>query len=114
MRRLHLRKPTLLLLTLVSLCCYTLSRFLGRAAPVRATIVLTAFETSGLRPEWLRTICERYVSREYAQIVEEVLVVWNNPEAEPPAGLPEEVKVVRTEVNSLNNRCVAVPVHPRA
>ncbi|GAA6004439.1 uncharacterized protein JCM10292_007068 [Rhodotorula paludigena] len=100
-------EPTVLLLTLVLLCCYTLSRFLGRAAPVRATIVLTAFETSGLRPEWLRTICERYVSREYAQIVEEVLLVWNNPEAEPPAELPEEVKVVRTEVNSLNNRWLA-------
>ncbi|GAA6057008.1 hypothetical protein JCM3770_000118 [Rhodotorula araucariae] len=90
-------------------CCLTawLCRLLLRPASLRASIVLTAFETTGLRPDWLRAICERYSSPEYAHLVEEVILVWNNPAAALPAGLPHSVKVVRSKENSLNNRWLA-------
>ncbi|BGP35412.1 hypothetical protein JCM10296v2_007250 [Rhodotorula toruloides] len=70
----------------------------------KLTLVLAAYETDGLRPQWLKRILDTYASAQYADTVAGIVLVWNRPGVEPPAGLPKSVKVVRAPVNSLNNR----------
>ncbi|KAJ8291762.1 Glycosyltransferase family protein 64 protein C5 [Rhodotorula toruloides] len=70
----------------------------------RLTLVLAAYETDGLRPQWLKRILDTYASAQYADLVARIVLVWNRPGVDPPAGLPKSVKVVRAPVNSLNNR----------
>lgn len=117
-RRVRKRAQALVFGVVVLCCCaVSLPRLLSRSssdssADLRASIVLTAYETTGLRPDWLREICERYTSPDYAQLVREVVLVWNNPAAQLPPGIPPSVKVIRSRENSLNNRCVlASPLH---
>lgn len=74
------------------------------------TVVLTAYETEGLRPAWLRKFLEAYASDKYADIVDAIILVWNAPGEEPPRDLPDKVEVIRADINSLNNRCVLVHV----
>ncbi|BGP27698.1 proteophosphoglycan 5 [Rhodotorula toruloides] len=101
----HVR-PLVLALALVA-AIYTLfhSHRSARSPPSsKVTLVLAAYETDGLRPHWLKQILETYASPAYADIVAGIVLVWNRPGVEPPAGLPRSVKVVRAPVNSLNNR----------
>ncbi|BGP11433.1 hypothetical protein JCM10049v2_007340 [Rhodotorula toruloides] len=70
----------------------------------KLTLVLAAYETDGLRPQWLKRILDTYASAQYADLVAGIVLVWNRPGVDPPAGLPKSVKVVRAPVNSLNNR----------
>jgi hypothetical protein len=103
---LRLARPLLLILTLVA-ALYTLHSTLSphsHSHAPKVTLVLTAYETDGLRPHWLRRILDSYASPQYAGLVAGIVLVWNRPDAEPPAGLPRSVKVVRAPVNSLNNR----------
>ncbi|GAA5900981.1 hypothetical protein JCM8208_007581 [Rhodotorula glutinis] len=112
-RRVRKRAQALVFGVVVLCCCaVSLPRLLSRSssdssADLRASIVLTAYETTGLRPDWLREICERYTSPDYAQLVREVVLVWNNPAAQLPPGIPPSVKVIRSRENSLNNRWLA-------
>lgn len=70
----------------------------------KLTLVLAAYETDGLRPQWLKRILDTYASAQYADLVAGIVLVWNRPGVDPPDGLPKSVKVVRAPVNSLNNR----------
>ena len=112
-RRVRKRAQALVFAVVVLCCCaISLPRLLRRSPPgsrdLRASIVLTAYETTGLRPDWLREICERYSSPDYASLVRDVVLVWNNPAAQLPPGIPSSVKVIRSRENSLNNRCVSL------
>lgn len=93
---------------IVLLACGFWSYVLLRRSPEpqeeKRTIVLTAYETQGLRPAWLRQIVEQYASEDYADLIDAILLVWNAPEEEPPADLPAKVQVIRAAANSLNNR----------
>lgn len=73
----------------------------------KVTVVLSAYETTGLRPQWLQQICTEYVSSQYSDLIDRVIVVWNEPAANPPT-LPSQVKVLRGETNSMNNRRVCM------
>lgn len=86
------------------LCCLYASRML--LPPNRSgklTVILSAYETTGLRPTWLQRTCHDYVSSSFSDIVDQVILVWNEPTAEPPS-LPGAVTVVRGQHNSMNNR----------
>lgn len=72
----------------------------------RLTVVLTAYETEGLRPDWLRQILHAYASDEYADLVGSIVLIWNAPDQAPPVDVPAKVTVVRAASNSLNNRRV--------
>lgn len=76
----------------------------SEAVEEKRTVVLTAYETQGLRPAWLRQIVEQYASDDYADLIDAILLVWNAPEEEPPSDLPAKVQVIRAAANSLNNR----------
>ncbi|GAA6016915.1 hypothetical protein JCM10207_007845 [Rhodosporidiobolus poonsookiae] len=98
------RLPPYALLLVVLLLVFALHTRHSTPFAPRAIVVLQAYETTGLRPAWVRAATERYTSAEYRDVVERVVLVWNNPGAEPVEGLPEEVEVVRAEVNSVANR----------
>ncbi|GAA5985635.1 hypothetical protein JCM10908_007052 [Rhodotorula pacifica] len=113
-RRRH-RAIAVLAVIVCVLCAPLLRRLI---APVEEednlTLVLTAYETEGLRPDWLRQILRAYASDEYADVVDSVILVWNAPDHAPPAGLPDKVKVVRAGTNSLNNRWLLGPKYARS
>ncbi|POY75494.1 hypothetical protein BMF94_1396 [Rhodotorula taiwanensis] len=81
----------------------------SEAVEEKRTVVLTAYETQGLRPAWLRQIVEQYASDDYADLIDAILLVWNAPEEEPPSDLPAKVQVIRAAANSLNNRWLLTP-----
>ncbi|GAA5865289.1 hypothetical protein JCM8547_005045 [Rhodosporidiobolus lusitaniae] len=96
------RRFRLLVVVLLALCIVCYLALLR--TPRKAVVLLSAYEVDGLRPTWLRTILGRYTSNEYAQVVEKVVLVWNEPNADPPKDLPKGVEVVLATNNSLNNR----------
>ncbi|KAM0790451.1 hypothetical protein ACM66B_003328 [Microbotryomycetes sp. NB124-2] len=73
----------------------------------KVTVIITGYHTTGLRPTWLQQSLERYSSAEFEDVIEDVLLVWNEPTRGPPFRVPEPVKVVSGGVNSLNNRWIA-------
>ncbi|BGP54624.1 hypothetical protein JCM8202v2_002211 [Rhodotorula sphaerocarpa] len=101
------------------LLCALVYTLLTRQAPrpppaeiqEQRTVVLTAYETEGLRPAWLRKFLEAYASDEYNGIVDAIILVWNAPGEEPPRDLPDKVEVIRADVNSLNNRWLLAPAY---
>ena len=109
------RRSKLLIALGVLMCLLCTPVLLKRDAQVvdedRLTVVLTAYETEGLRPDWLRRILRAYASDEYADVIHSILLVWNEPDHEPPEDLPDKVVVIRAASNSLNNRSVLLPSH---
>ncbi|GAA5871600.1 hypothetical protein JCM3774_006308 [Rhodotorula dairenensis] len=93
------------------LCACTPALFKDESEPdqERLTVVLTAYETDGLRPDWLRQILQAYASDEYADLVGSILLVWNAPDHAPPDDVPDKVTVIRAASNSLNNRWLMAP-----
>lgn len=81
----------------------------NQSTPQKVTVVIAAYETWGLRPIWMKSIVEKYVSEAYKHIIDQVIVVWNNPD-EPPPEFPE-AKVLKMTRNSLNNRWVEPVEH---
>ncbi|KAK4049301.1 hypothetical protein OIV83_004238 [Microbotryomycetes sp. JL201] len=79
----------------------------------KLTVIITGYHTTGLRPVWLKQSLERYASAEYGDVVEDVLLVWNEPTREPPFLVPAGVTVVSNGVNSLNNRRVKLLSYQR-
>lgn len=107
------RRSKLLIALAVIMCLLCTPAFLRRDAQAddedRLTVVLTAYETEGLRPDWLRRILRAYASDEYADVIDSILLVWNEPNHDPPDDLPDKVVVIRAASNSLNNRSVLPP-----
>ncbi|GAA5969782.1 hypothetical protein JCM8115_001844 [Rhodotorula mucilaginosa] len=107
------RRFKLLIALGVLMCLLCTPVLLKRDAQVvdedRLTVVLTAYETEGLRSDWLRRILRAYASDEYADVIHSILLVWNEPDHEPPEDLPDKVVVIRAASNSLNNRWLLAP-----
>lgn len=72
----------------------------------RVTVVVTAFQTESPRPAWLANTCARLVSQDFRDVIEAVIVVWNNPSEELPVALPPTVTVLRATRSSLSNKFV--------
>lgn len=94
---------SLLACSLLGLCYW---RFASQASSPRnskVTVILSAYRTRGLRPQWIHDTAQLYTSKQFASVVDQVILVWNEPAAAPPK-LPRAVRVIRGKVNSLNNR----------
>jgi hypothetical protein len=68
----------------------------------KLTIIITSYDTKGLRPVWVQDIAAAYTSEQMSSLVHKVILVWNNPFDVPPE-IPGLI-VLRMKVNSLNNR----------
>lgn len=79
--------------------------------PQMVTVVIATFETSGFRPNWVNSIVETYVSHQYKHLIDQVIIVWNNPD-QPHPEFPGAKVLVMTE-NSLNNRWIAPVEHAK-
>ena len=79
----------------------------------KVSIVITGYE-SGLRPIWLQSTIERYLSAAFDTLVDRVILVWNNPNVSCPIHI-QHPKLVTLEqpTNSLNNRWIHTLPHIR-
>ncbi|GMH37432.1 hypothetical protein BSKO_05305 [Bryopsis sp. KO-2023] len=77
----------------------------GNESLFKVTILIASHETTGYRPDWLRSIVKTYTSDDYKGVIDQVIVIWNNPEEPPP--VLEGANVLRMKENSLNNRWIA-------
>lgn len=77
----------------------------SRAQSGKVTVLLSAYRTTGLRPQWIRDTAALYTSSPFHHIVDRVILVWNEPTAPPPR-MPKRVQVIKGKVNSMNNRYV--------
>lgn len=72
------------------------------------TVVITSYIGNGWRPEWVRETVEEFSSERYSDLVENVLLVWNNPDEDVPSDVRNirstRFQILRMKVNSLNNR----------
>ena len=75
----------------------------ARRASDKVTVVLSGYRTEGLRPQWLHNTATLYSQAEFKDIVDRIILVWNEPSAAAPR-MPHGVRVVRGESNSMNNR----------
>lgn len=116
MAKYRLARGSLLCCTLLALSLYLIlsprsassnSRFstTGRASNGKVTVLLSAYRTTGLRPQWIHDTAALYTSSPFHDIVDRVILVWNEPSAPPPR-MPRRVQVIKSKVNSLNNRYV--------
>lgn len=94
---------SLLACSLLGLCYWRLASHAGLPRNSKVTVVLSAYRTQGLRPQWIHDTAQLYTSKQFASVVDQVILVWNEPAAAPP-NLPRAVRVIRGKVNSLNNR----------
>ncbi|ORY81267.1 glycosyl transferase family 64 domain-domain-containing protein [Leucosporidium creatinivorum] len=69
----------------------------------KVTVLLSAYRTTGLRPQWIHDTAALYSSPPFRHIVDKVILVWNEPSAPPPR-MPKRVQVIKGKVNSMNNR----------
>lgn len=79
---------------------------------IKVTIVITAYSTVGYRIVWLQNTLVKYCAPKFRDIVDKIIVVWNNPDENPAdlhiCGL---VLVLRPSINSLNNRWIETIPH---
>lgn len=75
----------------------------GPAQSDKVTVLLSAYRTDGLRPRWIRQTAQLYSSSDFDHLVDRIILVWNEPTAPPPK-MPKGVKVLKGDVNSMNNR----------
>ena len=70
------------------------------------TLIVTAFYTNRL--EFLYNLLERYQMFPYDQLIDKIIVIWNNIYMDVPQQLKDQKNliVLRSEVNSLNNRWI--------
>jgi hypothetical protein len=111
MAKYRLTKGFLLCCTLLAFILYLV--FLPRSTSTnsrsstsrndKVTVLLSAYRTTGLRPQWIHDTAALYTSTPFQHIVDRVILVWNEPSAPPPR-MPIRVQVIRSKVNSMNNR----------
>lgn len=70
------------------------------------TVLITSYETGGLRRIWLQSSISRLISPEYRGLVAKVLVVWNNQISSKPTFNHPSVEILQGSKNSLNNRWI--------
>ncbi|KAI8799703.1 glycosyl transferase family 64 domain-containing protein [Cladochytrium replicatum] len=49
------------------------------------TVIVTAHVSSGFRSRWLESTVAEYTSLKYLNVIDRILLVWNNPEGSPAA-----------------------------
>ena len=78
-----------------------------RSTEGKVTVVITGYQ-SGLRHSWLHSTIGRYLMSEFDELVDRVILVWNNPNMPCPVQI-EHVKfaVLSQPSNSLNHRWTA-------
>ena len=69
----------------------------------KVSVLITSMTSQGFRAKWLRRIVSRFLSDDYACVVGEVILIWNNPAEDPPV-LPPGTRILRMTENSLNHR----------
>jgi hypothetical protein len=79
----------------------------GGTVHEKVTVIVTSFRSSGFRPLWLHAILSIYCDVSMQDLVDRVLLIWNNPEQAPPQHLPSCVIIHQAPYNSLNHRWVA-------
>ena len=67
------------------------------------SVLFTSMSNRGYRAQWLYRAIALFLSDSYAHVVGEVILIWNNPEEDPPE-LPPKTRVLKMTKNSLNNR----------
>lgn len=102
-RRWPRSRPALILACLLLAGLVWLQRGGGDHSNDKVTVLLSAYQTQGLRPQWVRATAELYTSSPYHAVIDQVVLVWNGPDSSPPV-MPKGVKIVRAARNSLNNR----------
>jgi hypothetical protein len=68
----------------------------------KVTVMVTSHSLDGYRKIWLLRILDYYTANEQRDLVDRVVLVWNNMEEEPPQ-VPPGVHILQA-ANSLNNR----------
>jgi lipopolysaccharide biosynthesis glycosyltransferase len=71
----------------------------------KLTVIIASYALEGFRPGWLQDTVRRYTGAQFASLVDQVIIVWNNPDVPPPK-LPERALILHQKVNSLNNRWI--------
>lgn len=73
--------------------------------PMKTTIVITSFSNDSFRTRWLQFMVAQYTSAFYNDLIDQVIIVWNNPNELPLIPLPsKKVTLLVQKTNSLNNR----------
>lgn len=89
----------------------------GRGPPpppeTTLTVVTMGYDPSSFRVSWLQAAVDEYTSVGYRDLVDQLIIVWNNMEVDCPIANRPGVKIVRGNVNSLNNRWTLAWPHIR-
>jgi hypothetical protein len=74
----------------------------------KVTVLITAYSTDGYRILWLQNTLSKYCDLSFHEVIDRIIVVWNNPEMSPPdLNICDAVQVLHQTKNSLNNRWIA-------
>ena len=78
----------------------------------KLTVVITTYNSNGLRPLWVRDIIATYSSEEMSSVVHKVILVWNNPTTNVSNYFNNSnVVILSMAKNSLNNRWIETLRH---
>lgn len=91
-------------LVTILFCFYYASGGPPPSPPEKVTIVITSYQTIGLRPTWLKKSIDSFLTEEFKDVVDKVILVWNAVDQPAPENWAKGLTIIAPQRNSLNSR----------